>query len=1205
MAQATGQIVFAGIPDYYTRITLDDGQGNGHSQVTFTWGTTVGSSTSHNAYASNTNSDFQVDGNASKIVSMYRNRTTNANHVAYLYLNFANDTQDGTFYQDISTGGSTPAILEFKDYDGNTVNITFVNTASHTSGTAVTSASHSRKISAGEYELNTNSSLSTSTFVNELLYILTQARTDGDMSIHASTFLRVVSTYYLQIGAESNGITKAPMSVRIKRASGSWTNTSKDVFWSHLATGTAVGQVQAKINTPDEPVYSILNNSTDANLDASTSPSSARGTAVASYMADIINSLPIQITATTTDGTLSLTNDNHGTEGNTTITSVIWSGGSSTAETTNMTITSFSGGTAEAGSGGSTMSKRVQISAAQMALSGSGGLSGSADDKSALVLDLAGLSAASIAQTDSLAFADADASDAPKKITFSDLEDTIFGNVSGDATIAAGGALTIANDAVEDSMLNDNVAAGLAGAGLAASSGVMSIDLSEYSDVQIASGDKLLVLDSDGSTEQLESIDDIATLFAGAGMTASSAVMAVVNATNGGLSVNANDINVDLNDLAAAAVDASADSIAIIDATDNSTKKESIADLASAMASGTGIVASGGQFAVDGVLEDLDSLGAASADGEFIVATGPGAFAYESGNTARTSLGLGTGDSPQFTGLTLSGDLYVQGSTVTMDVANLQVEDTIIGLGISGSTEGAAGDRGLVMHITGETNPAMFWDESEDEFAFVRTNATGSDTTITADAYADLHVSAMDIDGAMDVAGNSVLNGTLELAGVADAAADVSADSFYFLDGDDNLVKSESMADYATAIAGDGLSATNGVLAVSLSEVTEAVVDVANDSLLFIDANDSNGTRKETWADYATAIAGDGLAASSGVLAMDISEYSDVAVASGDKFLMLDSDGSTHQLESIDDISTFQAGDGLAASSGVLSVQVSGAAVIASDYVGISGSIAGDGLAYAGGVNSISSLSLDISEYSDVAVASGDKFLMLDSDGSTHQLESIDDISSFQAGAGLAATSGVLAVVNATNGGLSVNSNDVNLDLNDLAAATVDVGADSVAIIDATDNSTKKESIADIMTAAAGDGIAASSGVLALDVSEYSDVAVASGDKFLMLDSDGSTHQLESIDDISSFQAGAGLQATSGVLSISQAQQIFASQSDGTTSLALTGGTPAGDVFVFMNGLLLAEGVSADYTISGTTITLAAANAMQPEDEVVVKYIVQ
>jgi hypothetical protein len=40
-----------------------------------------------------------------------------------------------------------------------------------------------------------------------------------------------------------------------------------------------------------------------------------------------------------------------------------------------------------------------------------------------------------------------------KKITFSNLEDAIFGNVSSDVTIAAGGAATIANDAVDNNKL--------------------------------------------------------------------------------------------------------------------------------------------------------------------------------------------------------------------------------------------------------------------------------------------------------------------------------------------------------------------------------------------------------------------------------------------------------------------------------------------------------------------------------------------------------------------------------------------------------------------------------------------------------------------------------------------------------------------------------------------------------------------------------
>ena len=42
-----------------------------------------------------------------------------------------------------------------------------------------------------------------------------------------------------------------------------------------------------------------------------------------------------------------------------------------------------------------------------------------------------------------------------KKVTFSNLEDSIFGNVSGDAEIAAGGALTISSGSVEASMIVD------------------------------------------------------------------------------------------------------------------------------------------------------------------------------------------------------------------------------------------------------------------------------------------------------------------------------------------------------------------------------------------------------------------------------------------------------------------------------------------------------------------------------------------------------------------------------------------------------------------------------------------------------------------------------------------------------------------------------------------------------------------------------
>lgn len=53
----------------------------------------------------------------------------------------------------------------------------------------------------------------------------------------------------------------------------------------------------------------------------------------------------------------------------------------------------------------------------------------------------------------------------------------------------------------------------------------------------------------------------------------------------------------------------------------------------------TGLVKTGNDIAVDGVLEDLDTLSPPASDGQIIVATGVGAFAYESGVTLRTSIG--------------------------------------------------------------------------------------------------------------------------------------------------------------------------------------------------------------------------------------------------------------------------------------------------------------------------------------------------------------------------------------------------------------------------------------------------------------------------------------------------------------------------------------------------------------------------------------
>lgn len=332
-----------------------------------------------------------------------------------------------------------------------------------------------------------------------------------------------------------------------------------------------------------------------------------------------------------------------------------------------------------------------------------------------------------------------------KKITFSNLEDSIFGNVSGDATIAAGGALTIAATSVEGSMLNDNVISGqgaLGGASMAqadllliddgpgtiksvtfsnfedsifanisgdvsiAAGGVatvtgavtnaaltagdglsaggtfdgatartFAIDLSEFSDVQIASGDKVLVLDSDNSTEQLESIDDIATLFAGDGLAASSAVLAV----------QVDDTTIETNSDALRA------------------KTAAISDGGSGLATADQIhtfYTAGGSNLATALNTDLG--------GDF-------------------TIGNQSSDTATFSGaVTITGNLDVNGTLTTIDSTNLRVADRFI-YASSGST---SGDGGLIVGTgAAGVGTAIGYDDSGKRWSLTKEDDTAEDAT--------------------------------------------------------------------------------------------------------------------------------------------------------------------------------------------------------------------------------------------------------------------------------------------------------------------------------------------------------------------------------------------------------------------------------------------------------------------------------------------
>ena len=70
-----------------------------------------------------------------------------------------------------------------------------------------------------------------------------------------------------------------------------------------------------------------------------------------------------------------------------------------------------------------------------------------------------------------------------------------------------------------------------AGTGLDKSGNTINLSINEYSDVTPVNGDKLLTLDSDGSTHQLTTLSSLATLFAGSNLTATDSIINIDDVT--------------------------------------------------------------------------------------------------------------------------------------------------------------------------------------------------------------------------------------------------------------------------------------------------------------------------------------------------------------------------------------------------------------------------------------------------------------------------------------------------------------------------------------------------------------------------------------------------------------------------------------------------------------------------------------------------
>jgi len=337
-----------------------------------------------------------------------------------------------------------------------------------------------------------------------------------------------------------------------------------------------------------------------------------------------------------------------------------------------------------------------------------------------------------------------------KKITYSNLEDDIFGNLGGDVSVAAGGSVSVnsvqANSVALGTDTTGNyvatVADGGTGAGITVGgatgegqAATVTLDLNDLSAAAVnVANDSIAIIDADGSNaSKKESIADLATAMAGTGITATNGVFSLPTGTISGSSQLASAISGAFT--AGGGIDINS---GVISGEDATSSNKGIATFNTA-----NFLVSSGDVTIKDNGVDSDQIAAGAIDVGHMSANSVDSDQYVDGSIDKIHIADNAVDGDKLANditiannLTVTNDLTVSGTTTTVNTETINLADNFIVLNSNlGDSSSPSQDSGIQIKRGSSTDATYFWDEGVDRWSFALSDVAADGTAATPDAF--------------------------------------------------------------------------------------------------------------------------------------------------------------------------------------------------------------------------------------------------------------------------------------------------------------------------------------------------------------------------------------------------------------------------------------------------------------------------------------